>query len=425
MSVSLLLKDWNTKATQQELVAIATAFGVNDVNRTKIASVKMANVFGDVLNMVALTEKIKDWHLDGLQVICNAFSFDGSKITGYDLTFHDGTSSYDVFVDAFAGYKDKDPITTITMCIADLRNTPHGIFYHSWEIFDKEVTKYATDACLRLFNWLMILFRLQIDMLIKDGCYTLGIENVSGIYFNSFKLIATSCRRSAEMLHANTKTSAAQLWYNTIIQNCNSIDKFFNGRYSFKSCKDLASVYKLIMETVEILCVVIALWDTKPSTNHELKFAKLKKDVNAATQKYNSALDKLRVAQKDLSNAQTEVTKTKKLLDDANMLLENAENADKAEKPSKKPSKKPSEKPAKKSEKAVKSFENEVIVFTGFRDDDLKQRLIKAGNRVTTSISGKTTLVVAKDVNDKGAKLEDARSRGIKIISIEKLKASF
>lgn len=49
----------------------------------------------------------------------------------------------------------------------------------------------------------------------------------------------------------------------------------------------------------------------------------------------------------------------------------------------------------------VQDLKGETIVFTGFRDAKLQDALIARGARITTSVSGKTTLVVANSEGDK------------------------
>lgn len=67
----------------------------------------------------------------------------------------------------------------------------------------------------------------------------------------------------------------------------------------------------------------------------------------------------------------------------------------------------------------AQSLEGEVIVFTGFRDKDgvLKKLIAKKGGRLTSSISGKTTLVVAADLSTGQQKLNKAKADGIKVMS--------
>lgn len=60
-----------------------------------------------------------------------------------------------------------------------------------------------------------------------------------------------------------------------------------------------------------------------------------------------------------------------------------------------------------------------VIVFTGFRDKELEEKLIAKGAVVSTTISKKTTLVIAADPEESSAKLNKAKELGIKIVKRE------
>ena len=70
----------------------------------------------------------------------------------------------------------------------------------------------------------------------------------------------------------------------------------------------------------------------------------------------------------------------------------------------------------KKEEKGI-AFAGQNIVFTGFRDKLLQGVLEQQGANVKTSVSKKTTLVVAANVHEISDKLTSARDLGIKIIS--------
>lgn len=63
----------------------------------------------------------------------------------------------------------------------------------------------------------------------------------------------------------------------------------------------------------------------------------------------------------------------------------------------------------------------QVVLMTGFRDSDLKERLLAAGAQVASSFTKTTTLVVASDVNGSSSKLDKARAAGIKVINKEEL----
>lgn len=57
------------------------------------------------------------------------------------------------------------------------------------------------------------------------------------------------------------------------------------------------------------------------------------------------------------------------------------------------------------------------IVFTGFRDRELQDKLEKQGHSIKSSVSGKTNLVITKDKFSNSTKIKAAREKGIEIIS--------
>jgi NAD-dependent DNA ligase len=59
----------------------------------------------------------------------------------------------------------------------------------------------------------------------------------------------------------------------------------------------------------------------------------------------------------------------------------------------------------------------EVVVFTGFRNEEWKNWIIEQGGRVAGSVSGKTTLLVHEDSESGTVKLNTAKEKGIKIMS--------
>jgi DNA ligase (NAD+) len=61
------------------------------------------------------------------------------------------------------------------------------------------------------------------------------------------------------------------------------------------------------------------------------------------------------------------------------------------------------------------NFASQIIVFTGFRDKDLEKQIVEGGGKVSTSVSGNTTLVVYVDTNS--SKYQEAIKKGIKTIS--------
>lgn len=71
----------------------------------------------------------------------------------------------------------------------------------------------------------------------------------------------------------------------------------------------------------------------------------------------------------------------------------------------------------KKVSKKHKKLDGMKIVFTGFRDADLKNIIENAGGKVSTSVSGKTDLVVYIPGGKGGAKLEKAKKLNIKLLT--------
>jgi NAD-dependent DNA ligase len=65
------------------------------------------------------------------------------------------------------------------------------------------------------------------------------------------------------------------------------------------------------------------------------------------------------------------------------------------------------------------SFANQIIVFTGFRNKDLEKQIEAAGGKVSSAISGKTTLVVASNPQETSTKLNKARELNIRIMSTD------
>jgi DNA ligase (NAD+) len=74
----------------------------------------------------------------------------------------------------------------------------------------------------------------------------------------------------------------------------------------------------------------------------------------------------------------------------------------------------------KQQQKRVQNrFKDMKIVFTGFRDNTLQELIESEGGSVTTSVSKKTTLIIASDPNETTGKVKKAKELGIKIYSKE------
>ena len=71
------------------------------------------------------------------------------------------------------------------------------------------------------------------------------------------------------------------------------------------------------------------------------------------------------------------------------------------------------------SELKYNKFANMVIVFTGVRNADMEHAITNNGGTISSGITGKTTLVVAKDSSENSSKLNAAREKGIPIMNID------
>ncbi len=80
-------------------------------------------------------------------------------------------------------------------------------------------------------------------------------------------------------------------------------------------------------------------------------------------------------------------------------------------------------KPEAKTESVI-SFEGKVFVFSGVRDNDLKEFIIDNGGDVKSSVSKNTTDMLVKDANSTTSKVVKARELGCIIHNIEEFKNS-
>jgi NAD-dependent DNA ligase len=75
-------------------------------------------------------------------------------------------------------------------------------------------------------------------------------------------------------------------------------------------------------------------------------------------------------------------------------------------------------KDSKKSDKSKNTFDGFTIVFTGFRDSDLEDKIEKLGGKISGSVSGKTKLLITSDDGDKeSSKYKIALEKNIQIIT--------
>lgn len=67
-------------------------------------------------------------------------------------------------------------------------------------------------------------------------------------------------------------------------------------------------------------------------------------------------------------------------------------------------------------------FAGQHIVFTGFRNKECEDFITDNGGHVSTTVSGKTTLVVTKDPGSASAKIVKAREKGIRIAAFDEFR---
>ena len=64
-------------------------------------------------------------------------------------------------------------------------------------------------------------------------------------------------------------------------------------------------------------------------------------------------------------------------------------------------------------------FAGMVAVFTGVRNADFEKAIVDGGGQIGSGVTGKTTVVVAKDPSENSSKLQKARDMGIEVIGID------
>ena len=70
----------------------------------------------------------------------------------------------------------------------------------------------------------------------------------------------------------------------------------------------------------------------------------------------------------------------------------------------------------RKQPKKGNKFQDQVIVFSGFRDGILKENIEKEGGKVSESVSKKTTLLIVKE-DSSSSKIKKAKDLDILIIT--------
>lgn len=66
-------------------------------------------------------------------------------------------------------------------------------------------------------------------------------------------------------------------------------------------------------------------------------------------------------------------------------------------------------------------LKSKTVVFTGIRDKELEDAIIKNGGKVVTSVSSKVDVVILKDINSNSSTVKKAKDLEIKLIEISKL----
>lgn len=68
---------------------------------------------------------------------------------------------------------------------------------------------------------------------------------------------------------------------------------------------------------------------------------------------------------------------------------------------------------------ATSKIIDKIIVFTGFRDKALEEKIQRLGAKVVDNITSTTDIIIAKDPTSSSSKLQKARERGISILSVD------
>jgi NAD-dependent DNA ligase len=66
-------------------------------------------------------------------------------------------------------------------------------------------------------------------------------------------------------------------------------------------------------------------------------------------------------------------------------------------------------------------MQDQVVVFTGFRDKSLEDRIKVQGGTIGSGVSSKTTILVVKDKSFTSSKVDKAKSLGIKVFTSDEL----
>ena len=82
-------------------------------------------------------------------------------------------------------------------------------------------------------------------------------------------------------------------------------------------------------------------------------------------------------------------------------------------------------KPVVESSSAKSTLTSLLVVFTGIRDKELEAEIESRGGKVSSAVSGKTKVVVAKDPEELTGKVKAAKELGIPVVDIETFKKEY
>ena len=68
-------------------------------------------------------------------------------------------------------------------------------------------------------------------------------------------------------------------------------------------------------------------------------------------------------------------------------------------------------------------YKDYVVVFTGVRDKNMEQIIENGGGKISNSVNGKTTIVIADDINGNSSKIKKAKELNIKLINYDEAKS--
>ena len=71
------------------------------------------------------------------------------------------------------------------------------------------------------------------------------------------------------------------------------------------------------------------------------------------------------------------------------------------------------------------SLSHLIVVFTGMRDKDLEAEIESRGGKVGSSVSKKTSVLVAKDPSDDSGKVKTAKELGVEVLDFESFKKKY